>query len=160
MPPLRQALRRRPQSLYSASVNAGAGNDAPGHAIVGSAHRDAGGHLSTRHAILDGDVKQCNQSPAGFLRAFSSQREHVAAISTTAAGRPISTPARWWYSASISALARILIFGMPTRRRSWQTTLGMLALLVALSGGVVGCSGGGGGVAAPAVPAPRRATTP
>ena len=41
-------------------------------------------------------------------------------------------------------LACILTFGMLAWRRSWLTMLGMLALLVALSGCVLGRGGGGG----------------
>jgi hypothetical protein len=36
------------------------------------------------------------------------------------------------------------MFGIPARRRSWNTMLGMLALLVALAGSVTACGGGGG----------------
>jgi predicted membrane protein len=49
-----------------------------------------------------------------------------------------------WYSAGGAALACLLFFGIPTRRRSWRTLLGMVLLLVALGGGVA-CGGGGGG---------------
>jgi len=50
-----------------------------------------------------------------------------------------------WYAAGGAALACILLFGIPARRRSWRTMLGMLVFLVALSGGVLACGGGGGG---------------
>ena len=42
-------------------------------------------------------------------------------------------------------LACFLLFGMPARRRSWRTMLGMLMFLVALTGGVMACGGGGNG---------------
>jgi hypothetical protein len=42
-------------------------------------------------------------------------------------------------------LAGILLFGIPARRRSWRTMLGMLVFFVALSGGVLACGGGGSG---------------
>jgi hypothetical protein len=48
-----------------------------------------------------------------------------------------------WYAAGGATLACILLFGIPARRRSWQTMLGMVALLVALTGGVLACGGGG-----------------
>jgi hypothetical protein len=48
-----------------------------------------------------------------------------------------------WYAAGGATLAGILIFGIPARRRSWLTLLGMLALLVGSSGGVIACGGGG-----------------
>jgi hypothetical protein len=50
-----------------------------------------------------------------------------------------------WYAAGGAALACVLLFGIPARRRTWRTMLGMLAILVALSGGMVACGGGGGG---------------
>jgi hypothetical protein len=50
-----------------------------------------------------------------------------------------------WYAAGGAALAGILLFCIPARRRSWQTMLGMLVLLVALTGGVLACGGGGSG---------------
>jgi hypothetical protein len=51
-------------------------------------------------------------------------------------------------------LACVLLFGIPARRRRWQTVLGMLALLVTITGGVLACgsgsgSGGGGGTGNP-----------
>jgi hypothetical protein len=50
-----------------------------------------------------------------------------------------------WYAAGSAALAGILLFGIPARRRSWRTMLGMLVFFVALSGGVLACGGGGSG---------------
>jgi hypothetical protein len=50
-----------------------------------------------------------------------------------------------WYAAGGATLACILLFGIPARRRSWRTMLGMLVFFVALSGGVLACGGGGGG---------------
>jgi hypothetical protein len=47
-----------------------------------------------------------------------------------------------WYSGGI-ALACILFFGIPARRRAWRTMLGMVVLLGTLTGGVLGCGGGG-----------------
>ena len=47
-----------------------------------------------------------------------------------------------WYAAGGATLACLLLFGIPGRRRSWRTMLGMLVLLVALAGsGVLGCGG-------------------
>ena len=50
-----------------------------------------------------------------------------------------------WYASGGAALACLLLFGIRARRRSWRTFLGMLAFLVALTGGVLACGGGGGG---------------
>jgi subtilase family serine protease len=48
-----------------------------------------------------------------------------------------------WYSAG-TALACLLLFGIPARRRSWRTMLGMLGFLLFVTGGVLACGGGGG----------------
>jgi hypothetical protein len=72
-------------------------------------------------------------------------------ITTTAAtSAALALPKRNgvpWYAASGAALAGVLFFGIPARRRSWRTMLGMLVFLAALTGGVLtsGCGGSGGG---------------
>jgi hypothetical protein len=70
-------------------------------------------------------------------------------ISTTAAtSSALAYPKRHgvpWYAAGGATLACLLLFGLPARRRRWQTILGMLALFVALSGGLLACGGGGSG---------------
>jgi len=62
-------------------------------------------------------------------------------ITTTAPVSPttISKGPGSWYAAGGATLACLLLFGIPARRRSWRTMLGMLLLLVALAGGVLGC---------------------
>ena len=69
-------------------------------------------------------------------------------IATTAATTgSLAYPARpgaRWYTTGGAALACILLFCVPVRRRSWRTMLGMFALFVALAGGVLACGGGGG----------------
>jgi Bacterial Ig-like domain (group 3)/MBG domain (YGX type)/Abnormal spindle-like microcephaly-assoc'd, ASPM-SPD-2-Hydin/Beta-propeller repeat/NHL repeat len=77
-------------------------------------------------------------------------------ISTTAATNSASAyPRRHgipWYAAGGATLACLLLFGIPAQRRRWQTVLGMLALFVALSGGLLACGGGfkgGGGTSNP-----------
>jgi len=54
-------------------------------------------------------------------------------------------PGTPWYAAGSAALACLLLFGIPGRRRSWRTMLGMLAILAALAGGTLACGGTGGG---------------
>jgi hypothetical protein len=49
-----------------------------------------------------------------------------------------------WYAGG-AALACLILFGIPARRRSWRSLLGIFLLLVALGGGVLACGGGGGG---------------
>ena len=47
------------------------------------------------------------------------------------------------WSAGSTALACLILFGIPQRRRRWQSVLGTLLLLVALLSGVSACGGGG-----------------
>jgi uncharacterized membrane protein len=69
-------------------------------------------------------------------------------ISTTAAtSATLASPKRPgipWYAASGATLACLLLFGIPARRRSWRTMLGMLVLLASFACGAVACGGGGG----------------
>jgi hypothetical protein len=70
-------------------------------------------------------------------------------ISTTAAtSAALALPKRPgvpWYVAGGATLAGLLLLGIPARRRNWRTMLGMIALLVALAGGMLACGGGGSG---------------
>ncbi len=71
-------------------------------------------------------------------------------IATTASTTPPCTaanrvkPRSPWYAGG-AALACLLLFGIPARRRRWQSLLGIFLLLIALAGGVLACSGSGGG---------------
>ena len=64
---------------------------------------------------------------------------------TTAVLSYPARPGTPWYAASGATLACILLIGIPARRRSWRTMLGMLVLLVVLAGGVLACGGSGSG---------------
>ncbi|HET6169761.1 MAG TPA: hypothetical protein VFE01_06250, partial [Terracidiphilus sp.] len=78
-------------------------------------------------------------------------------ISTTAGSSPQCTSANHlqrgipWYARGGAVLACALLFGIPARRRTCQTVLGMVALLLALSASVAACGGGGGGTSCPNV---------
>ena len=48
-----------------------------------------------------------------------------------------------WYAGGGAVLACMLLFGIPARRRNWRRMLGMIALLIALAGGMMACGGGG-----------------
>jgi hypothetical protein len=63
-----------------------------------------------------------------------------------------------WYAAGGATLACILLYGIPARRRRWQTMLGMLALFAALSGGMLACGGGSSPNPSP-TPATKPGTT-
>jgi hypothetical protein len=51
-------------------------------------------------------------------------------------------PGVFWYTGGGAALACLLLFGIPARRRRWRLAFGMLALLAALMGGFLACGGG------------------
>jgi len=70
-------------------------------------------------------------------------------VSTTAPTRAAVVypkhPGVPWYATGGAALGCLVLFGIPTRRRSWRTMLGLLVLLSFFAGGVLSCGGGGGG---------------
>jgi len=49
-----------------------------------------------------------------------------------------------WKAGGGAALACLLLFGIPARRRKLRGLLGMLVLLGAFAGAAMGCGGGGG----------------
>jgi N-acetylneuraminic acid mutarotase len=57
-----------------------------------------------------------------------------------------------WYAGGGAALAGLFLFIIPRRSRAWRSILSLVFSLVALSGGLVACSSGGGnGVACPPI---------
>jgi hypothetical protein len=83
-------------------------------------------------------------SPVSITNASAGTA--ILTVSTTAPMIvELSYPARPGtpYTAASATLACLLLIGIPARRRSWLTMFGMLALLVALAGGVLACGGGG-----------------
>jgi N-acetylneuraminic acid mutarotase len=56
-----------------------------------------------------------------------------------------------WYAGSGAALASLFLFVIPKRNRTWRSMFSLGLLFMVLVGGVVGCSGNGGGVACPNV---------
>ncbi len=78
-------------------------------------------------------------SVTGFMPATATLT-----ISTTSATTASTAPERngfHWYASGGAALACLLLFGIPSRRRAWQRLLGMFVLLAALVSGAAGCSG-------------------
>jgi subtilase family serine protease len=65
------------------------------------------------------------------------------ATSSASLAKPMR-PSIPWYAEGGAALACILLFGIPARRRRWRNMLGMMVLLVALAGGMLACGGSGG----------------
>lgn len=73
----------------------------------------------------------------------------LATFTTTAASSaalahplPDRQPKRWYEATGGAALACILFFGIPARRRGWRSMLSLLVFLAAMTG--LGCGGGGG----------------
>ena len=68
-------------------------------------------------------------------------------VSTTAATSAAlvtpRVPNRWYASGGV-ALACLLLFGIPARRRLWRNLLGMFLLLAFVTCAIVSCGGGGG----------------
>ncbi|MGA3343824.1 MAG: hypothetical protein ABSC76_03050 [Terracidiphilus sp.] len=58
-----------------------------------------------------------------------------------------------WYASGGAALACLLLFGIPARRWRWQRRLGVMALLLAITGGVAACGGSNRKVCSAAIPA-------
>ena len=52
-------------------------------------------------------------------------------------------PGTPWYATGGAALACLLLFGIPARRRKWQALLGMVVLLASLAGGMIACGSNG-----------------
>jgi subtilase family serine protease len=61
------------------------------------------------------------------------------ASSGSAIGQPSNISRSTWYAAGGTALAGLLLFGLPGRRRAWQRMLSLMLLIIAV--GVVGCGG-------------------
>jgi hypothetical protein len=91
-----------------------------------------------------GDAPSCSGPTAGVSVGFGA----TFAIGTSAPIAELTLPktnshGRGWAGAGGGAvLALLMFFGIPARRRSWRSMLGMLVLMVAL-GSLAGCGGGG-----------------
>jgi subtilase family serine protease len=86
-------------------------------------------------------------SPSVTISGAAAQTD-VMTVSTTAATTALNRPMKlFWPSAGGAALAMLFFFGIPARRRSWLSMLGLLAFFVSMA--AVGCGGsshsGGGG---------------
>jgi hypothetical protein len=80
-----------------------------------------------------------NSSTAGTATAtFATTAPTTGALAYPATNQG---PNRWYTAAGGAALACVLFFGIPARRRGWKSMLSLLVFLVAMAG--VGCGGGG-----------------
>lgn len=86
-------------------------------------------------------------SPSSTVSLSSGGTQQVTVtIHTTAAGAAaLHRPSLPWYGEGGAALACLLFFGLPARRRRWLSVLGLALLFVAITSGVSACSGGGSG---------------
>lgn len=92
-----------------------------------------------------GDAPTCTVSPSPITLGGTNGNSATAtvSISTTAASAQMRKPAiGGWMAGGGTALALLVFFGIPARRRRWRTMLGMVALLIAF-GGFSACGGGG-----------------
>lgn len=97
------------------------------------------------------DPATCSLSPASVAISGTIAQSATLTVNSTAPTTCSSTlvhpklPGEPWYAAGGATLAFLLLIGIPAWRRNWRTMLGILALFVILSGGVLACGGGGGG---------------
>ena len=93
------------------------------------------------------DPATCSLSPTSLTGFTGTSPQTVTlTINTTAEVTALNQARKFfWPSAGGAALALLMLFGIPARRRSWRAMLGAFALLFLLAGGAVACGGGGSG---------------
>jgi hypothetical protein len=98
--------------------------------------------------VASNDPAQCS-IPASVTISGTAAQTVTLAVSSTASTTAFNQKTRFfWPSAGSAALAVVLLFGIPARRRQWRNLIGAIVLLAALTGGLASCggsSGGGGG---------------
>ena len=93
--------------------------------------------------VAANDPATCSLSPTSVAITGSGSQTSTLTISTTAATVAERQLRKLLWPSAGTALALVLIIGVPRRRRGWPTVLGILALSIAA--GALGCGGGGGG---------------
>ncbi|MBT9330988.1 Ig-like domain repeat protein [Paracidobacterium acidisoli] len=90
------------------------------------------------------DPATCSLSSSSANVTGATAANTTLTINTTASSTAHnSLPLKKFFTtAGGVALALVVFFGIPARRRGWQTMLGLLIVIVTLAG--VGCGGGGG----------------
>jgi hypothetical protein len=84
----------------------------------------------------------CSIQPASITLNGTTAVTTILTASTTGAASSFNQPNKLlWPSAGGAALALVFLFGIPGRRRSWRTMLGMVLLLLAVCGAIPGCTG-------------------
>ncbi|WP_263351972.1 Ig-like domain repeat protein [Acidicapsa acidisoli] len=94
--------------------------------------------------VAASDPATCSfASPSVTISGTTAQTD-VLTITTTAATTALNRPMKlFWPSVGGAALAMVFFFGIPARRRSWLSMLGLLAFFVSIA--AIGCGGGGSG---------------
>ncbi len=93
-----------------------------------------------------GDAPVClySSSPVTVGGTETFTIETSAKVAELAYPKPAGKGSGWAGAGGGAILAFLVFLGIPARRRSWRSMLGILVLLVAL-GGLSSCGGGGGG---------------
>jgi hypothetical protein len=91
----------------------------------------------------------CTTTNAADLSPSNESEQSTINVSTTAATAALNQPMPWtkgrgWTNAGGIALALLVMLGIPARRRSWRSLLGLLVLL-AVFGGLSACGGSNSG---------------
>jgi hypothetical protein len=90
-------------------------------------------------------VPTCSLNPASIIFLSSGSGTTALTVNTTAASTAsVVQPSRrefWKFGGTGTALALVLLFGLPMRRR-WMSMLVLVCCLAAA--GAIGCGGGGG----------------
>jgi hypothetical protein len=87
------------------------------------------------------DMPGCSLDPASVTISGTAAQTSTLTVTTTAAPDAANEHKRlFWPSAGGTALALVILFGVPKRRRNWLTIAGLLLLVVSCA--VMGCGGG------------------
>ena len=91
------------------------------------------------------DPATCSM-PASATISSSAPQTVTLTVNTTLATSALNRTMRFFRPlAGGTALACILLVGIPARRRRWWRILGMVVLLFSIAGGALGCGGSGNG---------------
>jgi hypothetical protein len=98
--------------------------------------------------VAANDPPTCTITPSVTISGATSQAATLTVNSTRANASLDQTKKLFWPSTGGAALALILLFGIPARRRRWQSMVGILVLLLSITCGVAACGSGNPGTTA------------
>jgi hypothetical protein len=94
--------------------------------------------------VAANDPPTCSLSPESVTLSGSGAKTSILTVTTTAATTSENRMKRLlWPSAGGTAMAVVLLIGVPRRRRNWLAMVGVAVLFAAIS--AVGCGGGSSG---------------